>query len=350
MLEQKKWLMVAVALGILVLGLPFTGGVTSAAGREVDVSLGFGTRAMGMGGAYVAVVDDATAAYWNPAGITQIKRFAMSPSLTVQSQDWPELWRVIQGGATGSGQTLQLETLVLTQPLGFATSRFGVNFFDEGWGSLQANNDQKNIEYTFTHTSTLTVAVPFWKPSFLGSLAVGGNIKAYQGYYQKGSGSLTGEALWEMSKVEAQSSARGYGVDIGIQGKITPILSFGGVVRDLVSSYQWDGAVSGTRRSPQLQAGLAVTPPFLGLTVAADVEKNLDGAAPARYRLGLEKRFLGIIALRVGGYTNPESQDGKITMTGGLGLGLGAFRLDVAVASADSFRTVTGSAGLSIRF
>jgi len=32
-----------------------------------------GPRAMGMGGAFVAVCDDATAVYWNPAGLTQIK-------------------------------------------------------------------------------------------------------------------------------------------------------------------------------------------------------------------------------------------------------------------------------------
>lgn len=32
-----------------------------------------GPRAMGMGGAYVAVCDDATAVYWNPAALTQIK-------------------------------------------------------------------------------------------------------------------------------------------------------------------------------------------------------------------------------------------------------------------------------------
>ena len=30
---------------------------------------GVGTRAEGMGGAFVAVADDATAVYWNPAGI-----------------------------------------------------------------------------------------------------------------------------------------------------------------------------------------------------------------------------------------------------------------------------------------
>ena len=33
---------------------------------------GLGARALGMGGAYTAIADDGTAAYWNPAGITQV--------------------------------------------------------------------------------------------------------------------------------------------------------------------------------------------------------------------------------------------------------------------------------------
>ena len=36
--------------------------------------LGFGTRALGMGGAYSAVADDYSASYWNPAGLAQIRR------------------------------------------------------------------------------------------------------------------------------------------------------------------------------------------------------------------------------------------------------------------------------------
>ncbi len=35
--------------------------------------LGLGARALGMGGAFVAVADDATAGFWNPAGLVQIK-------------------------------------------------------------------------------------------------------------------------------------------------------------------------------------------------------------------------------------------------------------------------------------
>ena len=32
-----------------------------------------GVRALGMGGAFVAVADDATAAYWNPAGLVHLR-------------------------------------------------------------------------------------------------------------------------------------------------------------------------------------------------------------------------------------------------------------------------------------
>ncbi|MFQ5706493.1 MAG: PorV/PorQ family protein [bacterium] len=45
-------------------------GTTSAAFLEIGV----GSRAVGMGGAYVAVANDATALYWNPAGLTQLQK------------------------------------------------------------------------------------------------------------------------------------------------------------------------------------------------------------------------------------------------------------------------------------
>jgi len=37
------------------------------------LSIGAGTRASGLGGAFVAVADDSTAAYWNPAGLYQLE-------------------------------------------------------------------------------------------------------------------------------------------------------------------------------------------------------------------------------------------------------------------------------------
>ncbi len=43
---------------------------------------GIGARAMSMGGAFTAVADDYTAAYWNPAGLAQIRRMEMLGSMS----------------------------------------------------------------------------------------------------------------------------------------------------------------------------------------------------------------------------------------------------------------------------
>ena len=40
------------------------------------LNLGIGAKAMAMGGAYTAVAEDASACYWNPAGLTQINKFS----------------------------------------------------------------------------------------------------------------------------------------------------------------------------------------------------------------------------------------------------------------------------------
>ena len=38
------------------------------------LAIGVGARALGMSNAYVTTVDDVTSGYWNPAGLTQIKK------------------------------------------------------------------------------------------------------------------------------------------------------------------------------------------------------------------------------------------------------------------------------------
>lgn len=50
---------------------------TASAQEEVfqrGIEFGVGARALGMGGAYIGVADDYSAAYWNPAALTQIRR------------------------------------------------------------------------------------------------------------------------------------------------------------------------------------------------------------------------------------------------------------------------------------
>lgn len=48
----------------------------------VGNDFGVGARAMGMGGAFIGVADDSTALYWNPAGLSQIKRMEFFGALS----------------------------------------------------------------------------------------------------------------------------------------------------------------------------------------------------------------------------------------------------------------------------
>lgn len=42
--------------------------------QDLSISIGSGARALGMGGAFIAVADDATAASWNPAGLCVLEK------------------------------------------------------------------------------------------------------------------------------------------------------------------------------------------------------------------------------------------------------------------------------------
>jgi len=57
---------------------------SAAAQQEITVGndFGVGARAMGMGGAFMGVADDATALYWNPAGLSQIKQMEFFGALS----------------------------------------------------------------------------------------------------------------------------------------------------------------------------------------------------------------------------------------------------------------------------
>ena len=46
-----------------------------------DLGMGIGARAMGFGGAYVSMADDASGVFWNPAGLVDLTRHQLSFSV-----------------------------------------------------------------------------------------------------------------------------------------------------------------------------------------------------------------------------------------------------------------------------
>jgi len=69
--------------GVLLMALSLPANRVFAQAMSVDITstpnpVGSGARALGMGGAFIAVADDATAASWNPAGLVQLERPELS--------------------------------------------------------------------------------------------------------------------------------------------------------------------------------------------------------------------------------------------------------------------------------
>lgn len=85
-----KWIMIFV----VALALSWTG--TATAAREFAkvgtiggqfLKIGVGARAVAMGSAFVSVADDATAVYWNPAGVARIQKGVVSVNHTAWLAD-----------------------------------------------------------------------------------------------------------------------------------------------------------------------------------------------------------------------------------------------------------------------
>lgn len=122
----------AAALAALITALLFPADV-AAQQAVIPFQLSFsdpGARSMGFGGAFVALADDATAAFANPAGLVQLVR----PEISIETRRWDYIMPYTEGGSvayqpTGAGidSTVGLRT---------ATSEFattGMSFLSFAW-------------------------------------------------------------------------------------------------------------------------------------------------------------------------------------------------------------------------
>ncbi len=120
----------AAVLSILVLLLVAGGAVSAQTNAEVNAGLQFnfstpGARSLGLGGAFVGLADDATAAFTNPAGLTILTR----PEVSLEGRSWTYTHETpIRGRAFGTPSEIGVDTISGIQTFDYENDVSGLSF------------------------------------------------------------------------------------------------------------------------------------------------------------------------------------------------------------------------------
>ena len=277
------------ALVLVVLGPGPADARAKFSGEFLEV--GAGARALGMGGAFVAISDDATAGTWNPAGLTRI------PGREVHAQH-AELF----GGLVRHDQISFGGTIGGVGSVGFSLLRVGVD----------------NIPVTVLEDPTRPIG-PDNRPVRVGEVGTADYAVHLSYAHSARRGLAVGGSIKLIRRKTSFGTGFGYGVDVGVIGELLPGLSYGLVLRDMTKSRITYSNAATDRISPTALLGAAYTRQvpaargrFTGswsVSIGRDAVSIEEGR---RFNFGLEYSYREQIALRLG------AQERRFTAGGGI--------------------------------
>ena len=273
------------------------------------LSHGVGARALGMGSSFVSVADDATAAYWNPAGLAQIQRRAFAAM-------YSDSFGASQGGFLSKGlveynfvgYVHQIEGI---GSAGISWIRLGVDdiphttfvdingngrlgdFLDKDGDGVKDPGewyiDRPEVAGYFSNADNalLISYARQVQPNF----SIGGNLK------------LLRQSLFE-------NSGNGFGLDLGLMLKPLDGLHIGAVLADATGTQiRWntdDEPVFTRDRRFRIGLSYRISFPVIGkATFGVDLETDrkdlkVDGGTARIIRFGGEYWLFNVVALRIG--------------------------------------------------
>ena len=273
------------------------------------LSHGVGARALGMGSSFVSIADDATAAYWNPAGLVQIQRHAFATM-------YSDSFGTAQGGFLSKGLVeynfaSYVQRVEGIGSMGISWIRLGVDdiphttFVDvNGNGRLgdfhdkdgdgvkdpgELYIDRPEVAGYFSNADNALLIS--YARQIHRTLSIGSNLK------------LLRQSLFE-------NSGSGFGLDLGLMLKPVDGLHIGAMLADATGTQvRWDTADTPVfTRDRRFRFGLSyrMAFPVIGTgTFGVDLEtdqKDLqtDGEAERIFRYGGEYWLFDVVALRIG--------------------------------------------------
>ena len=257
--------------GSAVLAFALAVGLCPGQGRAADalggagsyLRSGAGARALGMGGAAAALVDDVTATVWNPAGLTRMGVYGtqFGSMTSVLSQDRSLNYVAFAQHVESVGD------------FGVAVQHYGMDHI-EGFDT--------------TGTST-----GFFSDQELALGLTYANLTSYQFRY-----GVTLRGLWQGL---AEARALGYGGDLGMQYQPSLSSDFcvGINLQNPVGAITWDTGRQDPV-APNLKLGLADKYMAGRLAVAADLDVPLGADGTPATHLGAEIWLIEGLAARAG--------------------------------------------------
>ena len=273
------------------------------------LSHGVGARALGMGSSFVSIADDATAAYWNPAGLVQIQRRAFAAM-------YSDSFGTTQGGFLSKG-LVEYNFVSYVQQIegigsaGISWIRLGVDdiphttfvdvngngrlgdFLDKDGDGVKDPGelyiDRPEVAGYFSNVDNALLIS--YARRVHPNLSIGGNLK------------LLRQSLFE-------NSGNGFGMDLGLMLKPIDGLHIGAMLADATGTQiRWNTADKPLfTRDRRFRFGLSyrIALPVLGkATLGVDLEtdrKDLttDGGTERIVRFGGEYWLFDVVALRIG--------------------------------------------------
>jgi hypothetical protein len=285
---------VAVAVALLAL-LPAAPRPAAAAAGETGfafLKLGVGARPMGLGSAYVALADDPTATYWNPAGLAAVRGTEITAMHNEWIQDFRQEYAAV-GLPVGKGS------------LGFSFSGFYAS-------ELEGRDDVGNFTRNFGFND-IAMTAAYGRP-----LAAGLD---------------GGLALRYVREMIDDEDATAFAFDVGARYRLSDTgLTFGAAGQNIGGEAKF---VSDAFSLPlTLRAGAAWSHALAGLqgqgTLSTEVRKSRG--EDARFHVGGEFAYKERVALRIGGKLGYDEED----LSFGLGLTQSRLRFDYALVPLSS--------------
>jgi len=293
-----------VTLAVLAASATVAGAANKYAGEFL--THGVGARALGMGSAFVAVADDVTSGYWNPAGVADVERRAVQ---LMHSETF--------------GDVVNYDTGAYVHPLD-QESALAVTFVRLAVDDIpftDFESDEERIYYDETRISwesdAETAALISYARRTSDRLRLGGNLKLIR-------------------KVIGNYSCYGVGFDLGAKYALTEGTTLGLNVQDATTTYlAWD-TKERERIMPSVKLGVAYSMPVASMdgvvTAAADADVRFEnrlladeyhmGSVSADTHYGLEFVYREMVGVRAGLAMGQ--------LTAGAGLSLAGFTVDYA--------------------